>query len=1344
MTTFSCSQWALIAERLLPLDRLQRQAIDKDLHLVHVAGPRRRATPEIRAERDSIRGFLRLMMTCRELYHDLPFAVPKWCLSDNFKFIFRCHGVIDWPPEFAKDSGLPHEQAWLDDRFLALSWLGVNWSKSCCVFERTKFHSCFRAKAQTCVKVLTYSPVGLLHEYAQAFKRDANTARSRSGTATSVTSALAADPSSSTTTTTVATPTTTAATATAGAEATTTTATAATVRSTRRIHTPPRAALLQLCITIESMVELTQFMQLLMDMQRCAVRIMCKVKIQFRSGHPTTIRDLSFFDLHHITLHSSDVELVNVRFYGVHEVQWFACGHQRLDTVEFVRAHKVLLSQPPTTGIPVNTEALRGVPYVVLWGVVPSDLGPLRRATGVSLRDTYAHDVPSLRDVRILALDKCQLDELPALTLNSEVVLLTDQNHIGALTLPAASRVRVDRCPLRAITVGQQAPSLGPDSTRTHRLPNQHPGTIHVTDVHISNCQLLESLTVHDNGSTTSNRACQVYIAGASALRRLKLMPRTELTTAGCAQFPLQCLQSTPMHTMRLAVASTLARLQSLPDDANVLLGCCQGCAISAGDAALQPRYDTSTNVNTTTSTAPPFSGSTEAAGSSAARGTTSTRAQLPPCVKQIDMMTITGPTTPAQLQAFHAQASTNPSVAHGVYYEANLLWIGEERPARVCGDASEGAKLTEPVAEVADNNSTADRPSVLNAESLSKLKERARAARARARTEAPQMYITRKGHNNHINHVRFYHSRNYFCYNNNNNSSSSSTSSTASSTSSSTSTNTSTSTSTSTSSAAATTLAQFGGIFADSSSTVAIPPVVPIPDDPIGLEALHVPDSGSTSSSTSPSSWLVDLRPKHMHDGRTTTTTASTSTTTTTTASTSTTTTTTASTSTTTTTSTTTASISSSSSGGIDLLPGSDPLASLPRVDPLAPDACSTLVSEIESERNNDAAWDAMVAVPEDNDLAMLLPQWNIDVNAVDSMVLGDDGMAPHTMHEAASLHEAVSTTSSDTQGSPPPAGPACSPVQKTSKDTGLEALGDEHDDTAVPSLATTPHCDSADAGSGGNLQVTRDGGALVASDDRARGCEGRGEKCGEGDAVGVEGEGVLGKSEAEDMASSHSNVVFVDAQASGAVTSKRPRWYRLLTRMVLRNAQLDRQFRGFEAFSRLARVELVSCTLNHAVISNIADVGIYMCTGIASVRGVKKLVANSLRLTFQSLEDIAEAYIVASSETYIGHTANVAKCDIDLRGLRRFLQRQTRETLQVPLLERARALDGIACLHLTWSYLKKDPDRPYDAVLQMTKQRWPKTLRERFLLYRQIVQDMKEKRQEHPRMLELRLERT
>ncbi|EGD82566.1 hypothetical protein PTSG_11978 [Salpingoeca rosetta] len=107
-----------------------------------------------------VRGFFNLMLTCRGMYHDLPWAMPKWCLAEEAvpkappnrapsTFSFQAHSE-HWldtfqvrlaprqqePLHVASDAVAFDEGAWLRQRFLVHSWLGMTWNSECVYLQR--------------------------------------------------------------------------------------------------------------------------------------------------------------------------------------------------------------------------------------------------------------------------------------------------------------------------------------------------------------------------------------------------------------------------------------------------------------------------------------------------------------------------------------------------------------------------------------------------------------------------------------------------------------------------------------------------------------------------------------------------------------------------------------------------------------------------------------------------------------------------------------------------------------------------------------------------------------------------------------------------------------------------------------------------------------------------------------------------------------------------------------------------------------------------------------------------------------------------------------------------------
>ncbi|EGD83397.1 hypothetical protein PTSG_04004 [Salpingoeca rosetta] len=169
--TANASVWALIAEQLLVTQRSEEEKILAScLSMAEMRS----------ARRDGVRAFCNLMMTCRELYLDLPWAMPKWCLSDVLLTVDAYSGyisraarqrmlIVDWmdtsqpalvrveeeededeeedtsagtsatPTSDTKDTTAaattPAREVWLENRFLAYAWLGVTWDSRCAFLQ---------------------------------------------------------------------------------------------------------------------------------------------------------------------------------------------------------------------------------------------------------------------------------------------------------------------------------------------------------------------------------------------------------------------------------------------------------------------------------------------------------------------------------------------------------------------------------------------------------------------------------------------------------------------------------------------------------------------------------------------------------------------------------------------------------------------------------------------------------------------------------------------------------------------------------------------------------------------------------------------------------------------------------------------------------------------------------------------------------------------------------------------------------------------------------------------------------------------------------------------------------
>ncbi|EGD81166.1 hypothetical protein PTSG_11206 [Salpingoeca rosetta] len=161
--------WALVAETLV----LEAEQAAKNKG-TGVFGGQLDSKPQECPPRDVARAYFNLMLTCRELYHDLPWAMPKWCLSTVFTkstnvWNRQSRTTEHWVDVFQRDLLVPahaattsammalamamqttalplqeddtaHVVVWLENRFLAYCWLGVAW-KSTCTFLRSRLQS---------------------------------------------------------------------------------------------------------------------------------------------------------------------------------------------------------------------------------------------------------------------------------------------------------------------------------------------------------------------------------------------------------------------------------------------------------------------------------------------------------------------------------------------------------------------------------------------------------------------------------------------------------------------------------------------------------------------------------------------------------------------------------------------------------------------------------------------------------------------------------------------------------------------------------------------------------------------------------------------------------------------------------------------------------------------------------------------------------------------------------------------------------------------------------------------------------------------------------------------------
>ncbi|EGD73967.1 hypothetical protein PTSG_05661 [Salpingoeca rosetta] len=163
--------WVLVARHLLDGGDEKANEEEEERHRV-----------SHHAKKDRLRSFFNLMMTCRLLYHDLPWALPKWYLrqvampananipafsrhSVTPDFLFRTQWLDSFQeevttvqpqpqpqpqPQHADDdepeqstpaqragiSSMPPAKlkAWLETRFLVYSWLGVTWDATFCMY----------------------------------------------------------------------------------------------------------------------------------------------------------------------------------------------------------------------------------------------------------------------------------------------------------------------------------------------------------------------------------------------------------------------------------------------------------------------------------------------------------------------------------------------------------------------------------------------------------------------------------------------------------------------------------------------------------------------------------------------------------------------------------------------------------------------------------------------------------------------------------------------------------------------------------------------------------------------------------------------------------------------------------------------------------------------------------------------------------------------------------------------------------------------------------------------------------------------------------------------------------
>ncbi|EGD78476.1 hypothetical protein PTSG_09171 [Salpingoeca rosetta] len=190
------SEWALVAEQLLvpppiTVDAQVEAAVDVDVYCVRV-------------RRDIARTFFNLMLTCRELYHDLPWAMPKWCLYNVFADAVVCaypstleksiretpRVVKDWIDTFqverdalyawyqSQDSDEATDTdavctdigAWLQNRFLVHCWLGVTWDSSCSFLTAQVHDARFWHKFRQCGR-LWFGVLSALEKWDESVQR---------------------------------------------------------------------------------------------------------------------------------------------------------------------------------------------------------------------------------------------------------------------------------------------------------------------------------------------------------------------------------------------------------------------------------------------------------------------------------------------------------------------------------------------------------------------------------------------------------------------------------------------------------------------------------------------------------------------------------------------------------------------------------------------------------------------------------------------------------------------------------------------------------------------------------------------------------------------------------------------------------------------------------------------------------------------------------------------------------------------------------------------------------------------------------------------------------------------
>ncbi|EGD79696.1 hypothetical protein PTSG_10681 [Salpingoeca rosetta] len=174
----SVHEWALIAQHVLTLEAVGSQGDST-------------APDHVRA---CLRACFNLMLTCRHLYHALPFMMPKWCLAEplrRLKWRIFESNAMHWL-DAAVDVGCHSDQdrgacahtpatdartaesattrrtatsttattdmsaggcCWLEERFLAHAWLGWTWSCDCPFLKAKARSPAFCARFAVCGRV---------------------------------------------------------------------------------------------------------------------------------------------------------------------------------------------------------------------------------------------------------------------------------------------------------------------------------------------------------------------------------------------------------------------------------------------------------------------------------------------------------------------------------------------------------------------------------------------------------------------------------------------------------------------------------------------------------------------------------------------------------------------------------------------------------------------------------------------------------------------------------------------------------------------------------------------------------------------------------------------------------------------------------------------------------------------------------------------------------------------------------------------------------------------------------------------------------------------------------------